>query len=189
MFQEIINTISNYKDQISLVSNIVTILAFALAIAAFFNWKREQKNAKKLDYIMELEDIFEILIHNIKTQLKNIYDAQNFLINIDQESKEKREELKISIEKSQIEKQAALDKIFFEYSLALLKVKRFLKKIDEECTALHISSLDELKKELINIHPIIGVDKETLSNESKIFLQKIKKNHAEGLAHLQKQYK
>ena len=59
-----------FKDVINLCANTVTIFTFILAIFAFFNWKKEKKHAKKLDYILDLEDRILMLLVNIKIEFK-----------------------------------------------------------------------------------------------------------------------
>ena len=73
--------ISN-KELISIFSNITTILAFFIAIWVFFRWKKEHKFSKQLEYIMELEDRFEILMHDVKIEYKWFSDLENNLIDV-----------------------------------------------------------------------------------------------------------
>lgn len=184
------HTILNYKDQISLCANIITILAFILAIIAFFNWRREQKHAKKLDYIMDLEDKLEILMHNIKMEFKWFSDMERNLIDTDNKSSEYKKQLNdfIKDEFQKYKNEQTLEKDFYEYSLALVRVKRFLKNIDEECKVLNYISLKELSEEAITLKPK-WINEDTISNESKKYLEKINEMHKEGLACIQKKYK
>lgn len=185
-----LQAILNCKDEISLIANIVTILAFILAIMAFLNWKKEQKHAKKLDYTMELEDKFEILIRNIEIEFAFFCNIEKILINTDQKSKEYKDRLSdfIKDELQKYKNEQSLGKDFYEYNLALLRVKRFLKNIDTECTALDYPSLKKLNEEAIKLTPK-WIDENTISNESNRFLERVHKIHEEGLSHLKKKYK
>jgi len=66
-----------HKDEISIVANLITILAFVLAIVVFLSWKKEQKFSKKLDYLMELEDSFEVLMYDMKFDFKWFSDLDH----------------------------------------------------------------------------------------------------------------
>ena len=82
-----------FKETINLFADMVTILAFILAIKAFSNWKKEQKHAKKLDYILDLEDRFLILLRNIQIEFKWFSDMDRNLIDIDNQTKEYQKQL------------------------------------------------------------------------------------------------
>lgn len=184
------NTILCYKDEISLVANIITILAFILAIIAFFNWKKEQKDSKKLDYIMELEDKFEVLIYSIEKEFKFFIDIDNNLIDIEDKDKEYKRQLNDFIKEKHEEYTGnkTLNKDFYEYSLSLVRVKRFIKNIDKDCTILDYFFLQKLNMRAIEVTPK-WIDKENISEESKKFLKEIGDIHSEGLEYLQKLYK
>ena len=92
--------ILEFKETINLFADMVTILAFILAIKAFSNWKKEQKHAKKLDYILNLEDSFIILFHNIKQEFKFFSDMQKNLVDIDNKTEEDKNNIYISIKKN-----------------------------------------------------------------------------------------
>ena len=88
------------KDVINLYADTVTILAFILAIIVFLNWKKEHKYAKKLDYILNLEDSFIILFHNIKQEFQFFSNMQKNLVDIDNKTNEEKHNIYISIKKN-----------------------------------------------------------------------------------------
>ena len=181
---------SEVKEVINLCADTVTILAFILAIFAFFNWKKEQKHAKKLDYILDLEDRFLILLHNIKLEFKWFSDMDRNLIDIDNQSKEYKKQLEnfIKAEYEAYKKNELVSKSFDEYSIALFRTKRFIKDIDKECKVLDFNYLKELSLEAIKLTPKWN-NKDIFSTESKEFLEKIIKIEEEGINYLQKEYK
>jgi len=179
-----------YKDIISLVANIATVLAFILAILAFFNWKKEQKNSKKLDYIMELEDSFEVLMHDIRIEFKWFSDLEKSCLYTDNKSKEYKTQLDDFIKnKFEIyQSERTIDKSFYYYSLSLTRVKRFLKSIDEECPILDYEYLRKLSIDAVELKPK-WKDKDSISDKTKEFLESFTKIHQNGLDCLQKKYK
>lgn len=182
--------ILNYKDEISLVANVVTIFAFILAIIAFLNWKKELKDSKKLDYIMGLEDSFEALMYSIKIEFKFFSDMDKNLINIEKESKEYKKQLDnfIKDEFSKYSNSKTIEIDFHEYSISLVRAKRFLNDIDSKCKVLDYYFLKELSLKAIKVTPK-WKDKDTISNESEDFLKELIEIHKEGLKYLEKLYK
>lgn len=179
-----------FKETINLCADTVTILAFILAIKAFSNWKKEQKYAKKLDYILDLEDRFLILLRNIQIEFKWFSDMDRNLIDIDNQTKEYQKQLNDFLKEEYViyQKNDLLNKSFDEYSLSLLRTKRFIKDIDKECKVLDFYYLKELNLEAIKLTPK-WTDKDNLSTESKEFLEKIIKIQKEGINYLQQKYK
>lgn len=179
-----------FKETINLCADIITILAFILAIIAFSNWKKEQKYAKKLDYILELEDRFLILLHNIKLEFKWFSDMNRSLIDIDNQTKEYKKQLDnlIKAEYEIYKKNELVGKSLNEYSIALFRTKRFIKNIDKKCKVLDFNYLNELSLEAIKLTPKWN-DKDSISIESKEFLEKIINIQEEGIKYLQQEYK
>lgn len=179
--------ILNYKDEISIFANLITILAFGLAIIAFLNWKKEQKNSKKLDYLMELEDQFVILLHSIKEEYKFFSTMEKCLIDFDKKSQEKKKNLNDYMidahEKYKLEE--TLINNYSKYSLSLVRVKRFLKDIDKDCKSLDYYFLQKLNKKAITLAPKWN-DKNNISDEAKEFLGEIRKIEKEVIEYLQK---
>ena len=181
---------SQVKEVINLCSDTVTILAFVLAIIAFLNWKKEHKYAKKLDYILNLEDSFIILFHNIKQEFKFFSDMQKNLVDIVNKTEEDKNNIYISIKKNyEIYLQEQLfSKSLYEYNIALVRIKRFIKDIDKECEVLDFNYLKELNLEGINLTPK-WEDKDKISAQSIKFLERINEIEIEGIKYLQKKYK
>lgn len=179
-----------YKDIISLVANIATILAFILAILAFFNWKKEQKNSKKLDYVMELEDSFEVLMHDIRIEFKWFSDLEKNYLDTDKKSKEYKTQLYDFIKNEFVKYQSerTIENSFLNYSLALTRVKRFLNTIDEECPVLDYEYLRKISIEAVELKPK-WKDQENISDKTKEFLENFTNIHKKGLNCLQKKYK
>ena len=178
-----------FKETINLFADMVTILAFILAIKAFSNWKKEQKHAKKLDYILDLEDRFLILLRNIQIEFKWFSDMDRNLIDIDNQTKEYQKQLYDFLKEEYViyQKNDHLNKSFDEYSLSLLRTKRFIKDIDKECEILDFYYLKELSLEAIKLTPKWN-NKDIFSTESEEFLKKIIKIQEEGIKYLQKEY-
>ena len=178
-----------FKETINLFADMVTILAFILAIKAFSNWKKEQKHAKKLDYILDLEDRFLILLRNIQIEFKWFSDMDRNLIDIDNQTKEYQKQLYDFLKEEYViyQKNDLLNKSFDEYSLSLLRTKRFIKDIDKECEILDFYYLKELSLEAIKLTPKWN-NKDIFSTESEEFLKKIIKIQEEGIMYLQKEY-
>ena len=178
-----------FKETINLFADMVTILAFILAIKAFSNWKKGQKHAKKLDYILDLEDRFLILLRNIQIEFKWFSDMDRNLIDIDNQTKEYQKQLYDFLKEEYViyQKNDLLNKSFDEYSLSLLRTKRFIKDIDKECEILDFYYLKELSLEAIKLTPKWN-NKDIFSTESEEFLKKIIKIQEEGIKYLQKEY-
>ncbi len=175
-----------FKETINLCADTVTILAFILAIKAFSNWKKEQKHAKKLDYILDLEDRFLILLRNIQIAFKWSSDMDRNLIDIDNQTKQFDDFIKAEYEK--YTKNELVSKSFDEYNIALFRTKRFIKNIDKECKVLDFYYLNALSSEAITLRPKWN-DKDSISIESKEFLERIIKIQEEGIKYLQQEYK
>lgn len=179
-----------FKDVINLCANTVTIFAFILAIFAFFSWKEEQKHAKKLDYILDLEDRFLMLLENIKIEFKWFIDIDRNFIDIDNQTKEYKKQLNdfITAEYAKYKKNELLNKSFDEYNIALFRTKRFIENIDKECEVLDFYYLRELSLEAIKLSPKCK-DKDNISIESENFLKKVIRIQEEGINHLKQKYK
>jgi len=177
------------KDIIGLTSNFVTILAFILAIFAFFHWKKEQKFAKQLDYLMGLEDSFEILMHDIKNQFKWFSDLDRSLIGIkDKDEAYKRElDVRIKDEWGKYKANMTIEHSFYQYSLSLIRVKRFFKDIDRECNDLSFEHLNKLSDEGIRLEPK-WKDENSISKNSQEYLEKVTESHKKVRSFLRKKH-
>jgi len=184
-----IEFLNSNKEFISIFSNITTILAFFIAIWAFLRWKKEQKFSKQLEYIMELEDRFEILMRDIRIEYKWFSDLDNNLIDAEKQSQEDKIELNQFI-KDEYEKYKitqTIEESFDQYSLSLTRAKRFFKDIEKKCKTLNYDYLKKLSLEGIKLNPK-WEDKEAISQEAKEHLEKITKIHEKGLLCIKKHY-
>jgi hypothetical protein len=184
-----IEFLNSNKELISTFSNITTILAFFIAIWAFLRWKKEQKYSKQLEYIMEFEDRFEILMRDIKIEYKWFSDLDNNLIDAEKQSQEYKIELNQLI-KDEYEKYKitqTIDESFYQYSLSLTRAKRFFKDIEKECETLDYDYLKELSLERIKLNPK-WKDKKAISRKAKKHLKKITTIHEKGLTCIKKYY-
>ena len=175
---------------ISLVADIITIFAFILAYVEFRRWKEEAKYAKKLEYILDLEDKFEILINDILNDFKFFSDLDKCLIDIDDKSNEYKKQMDSFI-KQEFEKyknNSRISKSFYEYSLALNRVKRFINDIEKQCNKLNYDFLKELNEEAIILTPK-WKNENDISEKSKDYLEKIQKIQKNVISYIRSLYR
>jgi uncharacterized protein YggT (Ycf19 family) len=137
------NFILKYKEIINIISDITTIIAFIIAIFTLYRWKKEQKYSKQIDFLMDLEDKFVILIHSILIDFNWFSDMSKDMIDIKNKSDKDKNDLISFWEKRLEEYQNTnqLDNILFEYTLSLSRNKRFNHNIEENCKYLNYQFL------------------------------------------------
>ena len=184
-----IEFLTHNKELISIFSNITTILAFFIAVYVFFRWKKEQKFSKQLEYIMELEDSFEILMRDIKIDYKWSQDLDYNLSYLDNGNKEEKKQLNNFIlnEYEKYKTTQTIEQSFYKYSLSIVRVKRFFKNIDTECEIIDYNNLKKLNTKGNSLSPK-WTDKENISEKATEYLRELTEIHENGLSCIQKKY-
>ncbi|UMB75361.1 hypothetical protein FXN80_14690 [Dickeya fangzhongdai] len=181
-------TLSDYGNISSILSFLVACIATGMAFYIYRKWKEQQEYSIKINSLLDFGDKHVILMDRLFRDFSFFSNAHIAAKEARGKDASYRKEIDDKIKK---QSEGVLGgnpygKVFFEYQLSYLRLKRVLADIDDMngFEWLNPSKIDDFQKDFISRSAVEGIQKEF----SEKFIE-IKENGKESISSLEKKIK
>lgn len=170
---------------ISALSGIATIVASFVAIFTLFIWRKQQKYSHMLNAIMDLEDHYELLMHEYATTYNWFFQRQKLASQSESKSQDYKRQVidKIKDDYDRFQKNDKLSAVQNDYQLAHVRANRFDISLSLYETLTFTALQDFFEKNLSCINAENFLSEESIEQEAHRFANNFFQFKNAGLEH------
>lgn len=170
---------------ISALSGIATIVASFVAIFTLLIWRKQQKYSHMLNAIMDLEDHYELLMHEYLKTYNWLFQSHKLASQSEGKSQDYKRKVndKIKIEYDEFQKSNKLSVVQNNYQLAHIRADRFDIALSSYETLAYTALQDFFEKNLSCINAENFSSEESIEQEMYRFANNFSSFKKAGLEH------